>query len=161
MLFWRQGFAATSVRALCDALGIQSGSFYAAFESKETCFRKVLERYLASQKMPHVAGPEAIRAWLYAITSPTRRGLGCLLVNSAVEAPMLDPESRTFVLGCMAAVEAFFVECLAGQADPKADAALVSAAVMSIHVQARMGASQGKLRKLADRTLEAIGLLDS
>lgn len=157
-LFWRQGFAATSVRGLCDALGLQPGSFYAAFESKEACFRQVLERYLATQKIPRVAEPAAVSAWLYAITSPTRRGLGCLLVNSAVEAPMLDPESRAFVLGCMQAVEAFFAECLAAHEDPKADAALVSAAVMSIHVQARMGATPAKLRKLADRTLLAIGL---
>ena len=71
---------------------------------------------------------------------------------------MLDPESRAFVLGCMNAVEVFFVNCLAAQADPKGDAALVSAAVMSIHIQARMGASPAKLRKLADRTLIALDL---
>ena len=157
MLFWRQGFAATSVRGLCDAIGIQPGSFYAAFESKEACFRMVLERYIAAQSIPRTPSPLAVRAWLEAVIAPERRGLGCLLINSAVEVPMLDPESRTFVLGCMGAVEAFFAQCLAGHADPKGDAALVSATVSAIHIQARMGASTQKLRALADRTLLAIG----
>lgn len=157
-LFWRQGFAATSVRGLCDAIGIQPGSFYAAFESKEACFRMVLERYIRAQQIPRTPSPVAVRTWLDVILSPSRQGLGCLLVNSAVEVPMLDAKSRTFVIGCMSAVEAFFTECLKSHADPKADAALVSAAVISIHIQTRMGASPAKLRALADRTLVAIGL---
>jgi len=156
-LFWRQGYAATSVRGLCDGIGIQPGSFYAACESKEAFFRRVLKRYIAAQPIPRIPSPGAIRSWLSVITSTSRQGLGCLLVNSAVEVPLLDAESRAFVLGCMGAIEAFFAECLAAHADPEGEAALVSAAVVAIHIQARMGASPAKLRALADRTLSAIG----
>ena len=33
LLFWRKGFAATSMNDLCDAMGVRSPSLYAAFGS--------------------------------------------------------------------------------------------------------------------------------
>ena len=44
--FWRNGFQGSSVRSLCEAMGIKPGSFYSAFGSKEDCFRLALQRYL-------------------------------------------------------------------------------------------------------------------
>ncbi|WP_370245810.1 TetR/AcrR family transcriptional regulator [Acidipila sp. EB88] len=35
LLFWRKGFHAISVSALCSEMGIGVTSLYAAFESKE------------------------------------------------------------------------------------------------------------------------------
>jgi AcrR family transcriptional regulator len=37
-LFWRKGFAATSMNDLCDAMSIGSPSLYAAFGSKEALY---------------------------------------------------------------------------------------------------------------------------
>jgi AcrR family transcriptional regulator len=38
LLFWRKGFAATSMNDLCDVMGVRSPSLYAAFGSKEALY---------------------------------------------------------------------------------------------------------------------------
>ena len=46
-LFWQHGYDATSLDQLRRGMGgISSASFYAAFGSKETLYREVLDRYL-------------------------------------------------------------------------------------------------------------------
>jgi AcrR family transcriptional regulator len=47
LIFWRKGYVATTVSDLTTAMGINRPSFYAAFVSKETIFRTVLDRYFA------------------------------------------------------------------------------------------------------------------
>lgn len=46
LLFWRKGFAATSMTDLCDVMGIRSPSLYAAFGSKEALYLEAVERYV-------------------------------------------------------------------------------------------------------------------
>jgi AcrR family transcriptional regulator len=46
-MFWRKGYVATTVSELTAAMGINRPSFYAAFDSKESLFRTVLNRYFA------------------------------------------------------------------------------------------------------------------
>lgn len=157
-LFWRQGFAATTTRQLCDATGLQPGSFYAAFGSKQACFRVALERYLATQRLPRTPSPEAVRAWLRAITLPSRRHRGCLLVNTAVEGPNLDAATRRFVAQRLAAMESFFARCLGDGPDAAAGASQLASVVVSIHVLARAGVGRPQLRALADGALARVGL---
>jgi TetR/AcrR family transcriptional repressor of nem operon len=152
-LFWRQGYAATSVRQLCEAMGIQAGSFYAAFESKEACFRRALQRYVQVQLPALAPGPAAIRAWMRVITAASREGKGCLLVNAAVESPGLDEPTQAEVAARLRALEAFFAACLHGRPSAREDAELLAATVVSIHVLARSGASPAKLRRIAARAL--------
>lgn len=157
-LFWERGFVATSVRDLCDAMEIKPGSFYAAFGSKEACFRRALERYLATQPRPGAPGPDAIRAWLRAIVDPARAPKGCLLVNSAVEHPSLDALTQQLVTSRLDAMERFFALCMRGRPTARADASLLGATVLAIHVRARAGAPTRELRALARRALEALDL---
>jgi TetR/AcrR family transcriptional regulator, transcriptional repressor for nem operon len=159
-LFWRQGYAATSVRQLCEAMGIQAGSFYAAFESKEACFRRALQRYVQGQLPALAPGPAAIRAWMRAITAASREGKGCLLVNAAVESPGLDAPTQADVATRLRALEAFFAACLHGRPCARDNAELLAATVVSIHVLARSGASPAKLRRLAARALALTGVDD-
>ncbi|MEO0329170.1 MAG: TetR/AcrR family transcriptional regulator [Pseudomonadota bacterium] len=44
-LFWKQGWAGTSLKDLENVLGIKPGSFYAAFGSKDALFELTLDRY--------------------------------------------------------------------------------------------------------------------
>ncbi|MCL4226515.1 MAG: TetR/AcrR family transcriptional regulator [Myxococcales bacterium] len=155
-VFWRRGYAATSVRDLCRAMGIESGSFYAAFGDKAGCFRAALARYLATQPLPRAPAPAAIRAWFEVIVDPARTPRGCLLVDAAVEAPLLDRRGRAAVRTAVAALEDFFARCLAGRGRrARGDAALLAAAVTAIHVLARAGLPAARLRAVADRALAA------
>ena len=44
-VFWEHGYAGASVSTLLKAMGINRGSMYAAFGSKEELFRQVLDHY--------------------------------------------------------------------------------------------------------------------
>lgn len=44
-VFWRKGYASTSLEDLTEAMGINKPSLYAAFGDKEALFRRALERY--------------------------------------------------------------------------------------------------------------------
>jgi AcrR family transcriptional regulator len=48
LIFWREGYPGASVEQLCEAMGVGSSSFYAAFASKEELFREAVACYLDS-----------------------------------------------------------------------------------------------------------------
>ncbi|MET8772121.1 TetR family transcriptional regulator [Streptomyces sp. NPDC004658] len=93
-LFWRRGYADTSLQDLLKELAIGSGSLYAAFGSKEQLYARALERYCALQAGTLVESLEnateirpAVRQVLTDmieadLTDPSR---GCLVVNAATE----------------------------------------------------------------------------
>lgn len=158
LLFWRKGFTGSSVRDLCEAMKLQPGSFYGAFTNKDECFRRALEKYLSRQELPKTPDPDAIRAWFDAIIDPAREPKGCLLVNSAMEAPLLHPPTQELVRTRLARLEAYVTLCLGPSETARADAALLFAAIVAIHVQARAGLPSDRLRLLRDRALESVGL---
>src|SRR3569833_2924507 len=45
-LFWRKGFAATSMSELCDAMGYRASSLFAAVGDKEALYLEAVERYV-------------------------------------------------------------------------------------------------------------------
>src|SRR5580692_10899227 len=52
LLFWRKGFAMTSMSDLCEAMGIRSPSLYAAFASKEALYLEALDHYVRTVGPP-------------------------------------------------------------------------------------------------------------
>ena len=100
-VFWRQGYAATSMNQLLTSMNIGSGSFYAAFGSKPELFAQVIEKYdtwSAAQweriRTSH-HGLDAISEFLNTTVvdvSDKNRRKGCLLVNSILEMEGVDTE---------------------------------------------------------------------
>src|SRR5947199_1596592 len=60
-LFWERGFAGTSMADLLAHAGVNSGSFYHFFESKEALLRAVLDGYLHALR-PVVVEPAFARS---------------------------------------------------------------------------------------------------
>jgi AcrR family transcriptional regulator len=52
-MFWRKGFAATSIAELCAALSIAPPSLYAAFGSKERLYEECISYYMENVA-PHI-----------------------------------------------------------------------------------------------------------
>jgi TetR/AcrR family transcriptional repressor of nem operon len=101
-LFWERGFAATSMADLLNHAGVNSGSFYHFFESKEALLRAVLDTYLAALRPmvvdPAFAQTEEPVARIFAILAGYRERIlqtdcqyGCPLGRLALE---IDPENR-------------------------------------------------------------------
>ncbi|MEV5150105.1 TetR/AcrR family transcriptional regulator [Streptomyces sp. NPDC052727] len=93
-VFWRQGYRATSLSDLTSALGIGSGSLYAAFGSKEELYARALERYTsrnAAELVMHLESADEVRPALRAaLTAMAEADLcdperGCMLVKAATE----------------------------------------------------------------------------
>ena len=93
-LFWRKGFAATSMNDLCDAMGVRSPSLYAAFGSKEALYLEAVEHYARTQGPP---------VWdKLAEGATARAGIENLLIAAAYSLP----KSRATPAGCMAVLAA-------------------------------------------------------
>ncbi len=45
LLFWKQGYEATSVQSLGECVGLHPGSLYNAFGDKHSLFLEVLDHY--------------------------------------------------------------------------------------------------------------------
>jgi AcrR family transcriptional regulator len=105
LVFWRKGFAATSMNDLCDAMGVRSPSLYAAFGGKEALYLEALDHYVRG------GGPPV---WEELAAGKTARtGVQALLLALAESLP----ESRTSPAGCMATLAAVSDEWPATIAD--------------------------------------------
>jgi AcrR family transcriptional regulator len=94
LVFWRKGFAATSMSDLCDAMGISSPSLYAAFGSKEALYLEAVEYYAQT------IGPPVWDKLAEGATA--RAGIENLLIAWTESLP----KSRATPAGCMALLAA-------------------------------------------------------
>jgi TetR/AcrR family transcriptional repressor of nem operon len=94
LLFWRQGYHATSAEDLVRATGLSRSSLYGAFGGKPDLFAAALRRYRREQSAGLIAalageGPlrPAIEQVFRATVAAARAddGAGCLIVNTATE----------------------------------------------------------------------------
>jgi AcrR family transcriptional regulator len=105
VLFWRKGFAATSMNDLCDAMDVRSPSLYAAFGSKEALYLEAIQHYV------EVFGPPVWDGLAEGATA--RAGVENLLLAATESLP----ESHVTPGGCMAALAAVCDEWPAGIAE--------------------------------------------
>jgi AcrR family transcriptional regulator len=94
LLFWRKGFAMTSMNDLCEAMGIRSPSLYAAFGSKEALYLEAVDHYVRT------VGPPVWDRLAEGTTA--RAGVESLLLAATESLP----KSRAAPAGCMAALAA-------------------------------------------------------
>ena len=90
-IFWRQGYLATNLPDLLEAMGLTRGSFYKAFKDKETAYLAALDFYDAAVVSTSVQAlqiceapePQDCLALLFAPARDPRRG--CFICNAMVE----------------------------------------------------------------------------
>jgi TetR/AcrR family transcriptional regulator, transcriptional repressor for nem operon len=174
-LFWRGGYAGTSVGDLVATTGLGKGSLYGAFGSKRELFLRVLDDYAAQARESARAaleGPESgawwrLRAWLFAAASDsTGARRGCFLARSASELAGRDPQVSRRALATYRAIEDLLVACIAqaqrhGDLPASGDArklgALLFAFERGIESLARAGGEEAQLRSLAESALASLG----
>ena len=118
-VFWRRGYAATSMSDVYEATGLKPGSLYGVFKDKEELFRRCFENYAAFFRgtLPTDAtGLAAIRAWLelqvrLAAEDPDRKG--CLIVNTLSEREVHSAATRALAQGRLQEIRDFFLRQLA------------------------------------------------
>src|ERR1700723_258127 len=118
--FWANGFAATSVRDLGDAMGLGQASVYNAFGGKRALFTQCLDRYLDANMRAritrlenHLPPRQAIETFLAEIVERSLESrLGCLLANAALEVAPHDPDIADVVAERLGELETFFRRCV-------------------------------------------------
>ena len=174
MLFWRQGFTATSLADLTAAMGINPASFYAAFASKEALFREALARYRSGvgSGLPRIVhGAPTARAAIRLLLEGTaatvtrrRQPRGCMIVLSSLHGfaarGALGQELRRCRAEDLHIVLARLKRGVAdGELPPGCDTAGMAAFYMAIlqgmSVQARDGAARRALMAIAEQAMKA------
>ncbi len=94
--FWRGGYERTSVSDLMAATGLEKGSIYKAYRSKEALFLAALDRYLGEgvSRIESIirsapSAENALRSILESIAKNCggeQGATGCLAVNTTIEA---------------------------------------------------------------------------
>jgi TetR/AcrR family transcriptional regulator, transcriptional repressor for nem operon len=155
-LFWRKGYAATSLRDLLDGMGIGYGSFYNAFGDKHALFLASLDRFreLRTSWIDEVLEDSGLGG-IEEVFRRTVDGLvgfeprrGCLLANTAVELGPHDAEVAAKISRYVRHTEAVFERAViraqeAGEIpvdrDPRALARFLVNALHGMRVLARVG----------------------
>jgi TetR/AcrR family transcriptional repressor of nem operon len=170
-LFWRQGYAATSVQELVEATGLNRASMYAAYGDKHGLFLAALDHYLtriAAERMAPLErdgpAPAAIGAFLRALIggSDSQPRLGCLVTNSLTECGPHDRAVAERLLQSLTRVEAALAATIRrGQAEgsigaadaPEALAGLLLTIAQGLRVLSRGGMSDAVLERVVDTAL--------
>lgn len=164
-LFWRNGFAGTSLAKLDHAVGINRASLYNAFGDKRGLFLACLDYYGGREigaAVDLLSGPGTGVAKVRKLfngpvkavqTGKDRRG--CLLCNSAVEVAPHDPQVESAVMLHLNRLRDAIADALAADMTGKLRAESIrradqlTASYMGLHVMAKAGAPLAQLKRIA------------
>ena len=171
-VFWRHGYAATSINELTAATGLSRSSLYQRFQDKDGLFLEALASY-TERVLRRMEGVQAVtaRARLEALLrefvpaeGKSRRPAGCLLARSCAELPVLSEAgqsaARAGVKRQKAIVEGILRSAaangeLAADADVEALAWYYLGVVQAILNLPQAGASRAALQRMADVAMSA------
>lgn len=174
-LFWRKGYAATSVEDLTEALSLSRSSLYDTFGDKRALFLEALKRY-SERVIEHVAqtlnGAESPLAAVQTLLDEfiagigsEAAGLGCFMVNSVAELVPYDAEVTELAQQYTATVQGLVADALAhaaaenavtGEQPPEALAAYVFNMMQGLRVVIKSGATREQAQAIRDLTLRSL-----
>lgn len=174
-LFWARGYEATSMDDLLVHMGINRGSFYATFGSKQDLYTDVLRRYDRQnrrevlEKLAREFGP---RHRILALFDGVRQEAcgskgtrGCFLANATMELAAFDKSVAKVVREAYAETEEFFNTAITegqsrGEIPRDINAREVSRALLGlllgIRVLARSGAREEVLASITTQVKEML-----
>ena len=157
--FWDQGYAGASIDSLQARVGIQRGSFYAAFGDKENVWRMALQRYVGTVTCTglatlHGPGPAAARlaAFIRFVGRflAANRGRGCLLLTAASQPLPVSRATRAH----LAHLKRQTFAAIADKA-PGETAGYVIAVLLGLNAMARAGMAQAAITAAAELAAES------
>jgi TetR/AcrR family transcriptional repressor of nem operon len=175
-LFWRQGYSATSLHQLLEAMAIGRSSLYATYGDKRRLFIEALDLFSQrnnalldnafNQKKPLLAVREFFMASVNNST-PSRLARGCMMVNSILELADVDPELSKHAAKRLGEVESKFQECFElaqtlGQLDKDYSAQYLAKMIMTLNqglrVSSRKNESAKEMAKVVETTMSMLGI---
>ncbi|WP_137157889.1 TetR/AcrR family transcriptional regulator [Rhizobium sp. FKL33] len=174
-LFIERGYAATAVSDLGEAMGLTAGSIYKAFGDKRGVFVAALERYTSTRDLriaDHLAdaanGRERLKLLIdyYAGNSHGESGRrGCLVIGSARDMALFDPELRTRIEKAVAVRESLILDTIRGgqadasipgHVDAEATAKALLCLLYGMRVIGKTGRSEAEMRAIAATAMKLL-----
>ena len=175
-VFWKEGFAGTSLDDLSAATGMNRPSLYGAFGDKRELYIKSYEAYRdrARTRMGEVFGIDMpLRLMLeriYSIAldmylSGKDGPRGCFTVMTATSEAVFDPAIREMVISGLVETDRFFGRIfkraqergeLPASADPQVLAQLASATLHTIAIRSRARVSRAELDGIVKGALDVM-----
>jgi AcrR family transcriptional regulator len=156
-LFWKKGFADTSVQDLEQATGVNKSGLYSEFSSKDEIFLESLRHYLikrdGSVLKQAPLGWENIKNFLSQSCPPGTAG-GCLMINSMRELTIIPTEAQGMVTGSMTALKILIAQNIAA-ATPEADAGTLAEVTLTFFAGLCLEQNLGKKRAASTRKIES------
>jgi TetR/AcrR family transcriptional regulator, copper-responsive repressor len=175
-VFWKDGFAATSLDDVSAATGLNRPSLYGAFGDKRALYIKSYARYREDSRVALAA--------VFRIEAPIRERLarmfavaldiylsgaegprGCFTVMTAASEAIADPEIRRFVLEGFQELDKAFASCfrraieqgeLPATADPIVLAQLASATINTLAIRARAQVPRRELEAIVQGAIDVM-----
>jgi len=176
-LIWRDGYEASSVKSLSEALGITRSSFYNSFGSRDDLFKLALQRYLTiipEAALFTEAAEEEFPAFMTALMrdvcrmrTTENKEIGCLAANSLAELLPSDTEAAKFIGDltqdmilrlCALAGSAIARGELPDDTDPNAMGLAIHGMIMGVNLQSKIITEEFQLWTSARQSLRGLGL---
>jgi TetR/AcrR family transcriptional repressor of nem operon len=175
--FWRKGVRGTSLSDIARDAGVQRGSLYNAFGSKEALFLVAYERYASEYltSLQKALGKGTLRQRLTRFLDLTIRNFrsgsparGCpttrgLMELGAAEGEGLDENARQAFAGLMERIKGLLQEALSEGAergefkgDPETAALHIATVTRGLAVLERAFGDEAQLRKIAAHTVDLV-----
>lgn len=173
-LFWRQGYRNTSIRDLTEATGLGESSLYNTFGDKRALYCEALDLFFAmlmrvwqreTKDQSPLNGLRNFWYWMCDDAAGKHSGLGCMVVNTAVEVAPHDPEIRETIRTIFENIEALMTQRLleaqatgelAPEKDVEAIARFLTHSTQGIRVMAKVNPTKAFMRDVADQTLSVL-----
>lgn len=171
-LFWRRGYHATSIQEIVEATGVNRGSLYSVFGSKQGLFTTALRRYVERDGVGGVIADARDRPLadmledMFALVvdaggAPDGAGRrGCFLTNTVVELGAAGTEPSGEVSGLILEIEDMLAERLrearerreiSADKDPRALARFLVANVQGMRVLSKLEPGQETLNEIGEQ----------
>jgi len=176
---WRNGYEASSVKALSEKLGITRSSFYNAFGSREELFREALVLYFGQSPDKALATATPGMPIKKLLTNTFRQacktraadpeGRGCMAINSVTELcnvhEDLGPLLTKAVLGSISRIEQLLTWAVAqGEIDADIDlhakALALQNLLIGLNVMCKVVSDEDELWTTAKTTLAGLDLYE-
>lgn len=174
-IFWRQGYARTSIPDLIEQTGVQRQSLYNAFGDKHKLYLAALDRYCeraGAAMMAPLAQEMSVKAGIAGVLQnvldeAANDGCqrGCFVVNTVVERGPHDPDSATRVLTSLEAIAAALQVALeraqetgelSADREPRALAHFFTSTIQGLRVMTKAGSEMSVLHNTVEEALRLL-----
>lgn len=115
-VFWHKGYAATSLKDLEEATGVNKSGLYSEFKDKQDLFLASLRHYYENRRIRELLkrepfGWQNIEDYIKATLKPNAGGThGCFGVNTLREIETIGPDARKIIEDARARLRSLFAQ---------------------------------------------------